>query len=163
MKSYNNFYEKLCSFENLYLAFEKCRRRKRFKEGVPEFEYDLEKELFKIKRELETFSYRPCYPQKFIVRDPKRRIIYAVCFKDRVVHHALCNIIEPIFEKSFIYDSYACRTSKGTHKAIKRFDRFKRKATKNNTQKAYILKADIRKYFDSINHKILLEIISKKN
>lgn len=162
MKTHRNLYPKICSFENLYLAFVKAKRRKRHKTGVGEFEYNLEKELLQIKKELETLNYKPSRPKKFVLREPKKRTIFVVSFKDRVVHHALCNIIEPLFEKTFIVDSYACRKNKGTHRAVWRFDEFKRKVTKNNTRKGYVLKADVRKYFDNIEHKILLEIIGRK-
>lgn len=162
MKSHKNLYEKICSFENLYSAFEKAKRKKRRKKDVGKFEYNMEGELLKIKEELESLNYKPSSPKRFFLREPKKRDIWVVDFRDRVVHHALCNIIEPIFDKSFIDDSYACRKCKGTHKAIKRFDEFKRKVTKNNTQKAYVLKADVKKYFDNISHKILLEIIGRK-
>jgi len=78
------------------------------------------------------------------------------------VHHALCNVIEPLFDKTFIYDSYANRLGKGTLKAIERFDQFKRKASKNNTKTCYVLKADIRHYFETVDHNILLSIIKRK-
>lgn len=162
MKGYKNLYPKICSFQNLYSAFERAKRRKRFKAGVGEFEYNLEKNLFEIKKELESSAYQPSKPKSFILKDPKKRIIFAVDFKDRVIHHALCNIIEPIFEKSFIFDSYACLRNKGTHRAVWRFDKFKKAVTKNNSRKGFVLKADIRKYFDTINHQILLAIIGRK-
>lgn len=162
MKTYNNLYSEITSFENLYLAFQKAKKYKRYKKGVGEFEYNLEKELFQIKRDLEFFNYKPSKPKKFILKDPKKRIIHAVSFRDRVIHHALCNIIEPIFDKRFIYDSYACRKERGTHKAISRLDSFIKKVSKNDTKQVYVLKMDIKKYFDNINHKILLEIIKKK-
>ena len=100
--------------------------------------------------------------ETFILRDPKTRRISKSDFRDRIVHHAICNIIEPIFDKTFIYDSYANRINKGTHKAIERFDVFKRKASKNNTRSCYILKADIRHYFETVNHEVLLNIIRNK-
>lgn len=162
MKTYKNLYTKIYSFKNLYLAFIKAKRKKRYKKGVAEFEYCLEKNLFSIQRELKTFIYQPSMPKKFILREPKKRTIFVVDFRDRVVHHALCNIIEPIFEKSFIFDSHACRKGKGTHRAIRRFDEFKRRATSNNSQRGFVLKMDIRKYFDTVNHKILLMIINQK-
>lgn len=162
MKSHKNLYRRICSFENLCLAFEKARKRKRKKKEVSNFEYNMERELLRIIEELETLSYQPSSPKRFFLHEPKKRDIWVVDFRDRVVHHALYNIIEPIFDRSFINDSYACRKYKGTHKAIRRFDAFKRKVTKNNTQKAYVLKADVKKYFDNISHKILLEIIRKK-
>ena len=140
----------------------KLNEKKRYKKGVGEFEYNLEKELFKIKRELENLSYKSSRPEKFVLREPKKRTIFVVDFKDRVIHHALCNIIEPIFDKSFIKDSYACQKEKGTHRAVWRLEQFQRKVTKNNTRKGYILKADVRKYFDSIDHEILLKIIKRK-
>jgi len=162
VKTYKNLYSQLCSFKNLCLAFEKCRKRKRCKPGVPEFEFNLEKEIFEIQEELELFSFKPQPPKVFLVCDPKRRVIHAASFKERVIHHALCNIINPIFDKSFISDSYACRKGKGTHNAIERFDKFKRKVSRNNTRKCYILKADVKKYFDSIDHKVLLSLIERK-
>jgi retron-type reverse transcriptase len=162
MKTYKNLYSEICSFENLYLAFIKAKRRKRYKKGVGEFEYNLEKELFDIRRNLENLSYRPSKLKKFVLKEPKKRAIFVVNFKDRVVHHALCNVIEPIFNKSFIFDSYACRKNRGTHRAMRRIDEFKRKVTKNKTRKVHVLKIDMKKYFDNINHRILLEIIKKR-
>ncbi len=98
----------------------------------------------------------------FIIHDPKTRKISKSDFRDRVVHHALCNIIEPIFEKSFIYDSYANRLNKGALKALNRFDYFKKKVGKNNTRRCFILKADIKKYFENIDHNVLVNILKKK-
>lgn len=98
----------------------------------------------------------------FILRDPKTRKISKSDFRDRVIHHALCNIIEPLFDKSFIYDSYANRKGKGSLKAIKRFDQFKRKVSKNNTRSSFVLKADISHYFDEVDLTILIDLIKKK-
>ena len=100
--------------------------------------------------------------ETFIIRDPKTRKINKSDFKDRIVHHALCNIIEPIFERIFIFDSYANRLGKGTLSALNRFDFFKRKVSKNNTRNCFILKADIRHYFDEVSHEILINIIKRK-
>ena len=98
----------------------------------------------------------------FILRDPKTRKINKSIFRDRVVHHALINIIKSLFEHSFIYDSHANQIGKGTLKAIERFDKFKRKVSKNNTKKCFILKADIKHYFEEINHDILMNILKRK-
>jgi len=100
--------------------------------------------------------------KSFILRDPKTRKISKSAFRDRVVHHALYLIIVHIFEKGFIYDSHANQIGKGTLKALERFDKFKRKVTKNNTKEGYILKADIKHYFEEINHNILIDIIKRK-
>ena len=162
MKRYGNLYDKLCSYEHLESAFKKAKKRKSTKTYVIEFEKNLEDNLLQLRTELLLHSYQPKLLKDFIVRDPKTRKISKSDFRDRVVHHALCSIIEPIFEKYFIYDSYANRKRKGTLKALQRFDYFKRKISKNNTRTCYILKADIKKYFENVDHKILLSIIKNK-
>jgi len=144
------------------LAFKKARRHKTNKSYVREFEKNLEENLSILRTELLLHSYNPDKLVTFILRDPKTRKISKSAFRDRIVHHALCNIIEPIFEKSFIYDSYANRKGKGTFKALQRFDHFKRKASKNNSRNAFALKADIKNYFESVDQDILLNIIKKK-
>ncbi len=162
MKSYTTLYPKLYSFENLYLAYKKARKRKRKRIYILLFEKNLINNLFKLQEELKNQSYKPKPLKTFILRDPKTRKISKSDFRDRVVHHALCNIIEPILSKSFIYDSYANQKNKGVHKAIERFDYFKRKVSKNNTKTCFILKADIKHYFETVDHKILLNIIKKR-
>ncbi len=157
-----DLYDALCSYGNLFLAYKKARKRKATKSYVIEFEKDLKENLLLLRLELLLHCYSPKPLVNFIIHDPKTRKISKSEFRDRVVHHALCNIIEPIFEKSFIYDSYANRIGKGTLKALRRFDFFKRKASKNNTAKCYVLKADIKKYFENVDHKILLGIVSEK-
>ena len=156
MKTYNNLFSKLCSLENLQLAFKKARKGKSKKWYVNEFESDLDNELAKLKLELEVQNYKPKPLKRFIIRDPKTRVIHASAFRDRVVHHALCNMIEPIFEKTFISDSYANRKGKGTHEAVERFDTFVRSvcgngkllqnAINNNQVYGYALKVDIKHY-----------------
>lgn len=162
MKTYNNLWEELYSYENLELAFRKARKHKTLKPYVIEFEKNLKGNLLQLRTELLIHAYKPRSLKTFILRDPKTRKISKSEFRDRVIHHALCNIIEPIFDKSFIYNSYTNRKGKGTLKALKRFDDFKRKVTKNNKRKAFALKADIKHYFETVNHKILLNIIKKK-
>ena len=162
MEDRHDLFNKLCSFENLELAFRKARKRKTLKNYVIEFEKNLMQNLLELKNELLFHTYKPKPLKTFIVRDPKTRKISKTHFRDRVIHHALCSIIEPIFEKSFIYDSYANRINKGGLKAIGRFDFFKRKVSKNNIRNCFILKADIKKYFETVSHKILLKIIRGK-
>ena len=172
MKTYKNLYEKLCSLENLNLAFKEARKRKSKRFYVIKFEKNLNKELKRLKQELESLTYKPRALKRFIIRDPKTRTIHSSAFRDRVVYHALVNIMERIFDKTFIHDSYASRKDKGTHKAIMRFDRFKRKIAKNgrlvnnsynnNMVKGYVLKADIKHYFNTVDHEILLKIIKRK-
>ncbi len=132
MKTYKNLYSELCSYENLELAFRKARKRKTQKEYVVEFEADLVNNLMQLKQELEAMTYQPAPQTTFTIRDPKTRRISASHFRDRVVHHAICNVIKPIFEKRFIYDSFANRKGKGTHAAIMRFEYFLRKITRTS-------------------------------
>ena len=173
MRTYKYLYEKIYSFDNLFLAYLKARKGKSKKDYVIEFEKDLHNNLLKLQEELKNHSYRPKPLKIFILRDPKTRRISKSHFRDRIVHHALCNIIEPIFEKRFIYDSCANRKNKGSLFAIKRFDLFKRKVSNNgqtipnrfndnNYVRGYCLKADIKHYFDEVSHKVLLNILSKK-
>ena len=127
MKIYKNLYPKLCSYNNLKLAFEKAKKGKSFAPSVKNFEENLVNNLLLLKKDLETFTYKPIELVKFVIRDPKTRTIRKSNFRDRVVHHALVNILNPIYEQIFIYDSYASRINKGTLNAITRFDFFKRK------------------------------------
>ena len=157
-----NAYEELCSYENFEKAFKKARKGKTKKQYVLEFEKELEKNLVKLSNELIKEDYRPNPLKTFILRDPKTRKISKSDFRDRIVHHAICNIIEPYFEKIFIYDSFANRLGKGTLNSIKRFDEFKRKVSKNNTIRCFVLKADIKSYFESVDHKLLLKFLRKR-
>ena len=159
-KTYNNLWEKIIDFENIFLAFKEARKGKRYKNEVLEFSNDLESNLISIQNELIWDKWKPGRWREFFVYDPKKRLIQAPPFKDRVVHHALVRIIEPLFERKFIYDSYACRGGKGTHKAMKRCVKFLR-IIKRNHGKVYVLKADISKYFPSINRNMLTQIIQR--
>lgn len=162
MKRHKNLYTKLCSEENIDLAFKKARKRKTLKPYVIKFEKDKEQNLILLRQELLNETYYPKPLKTFIIREPKTRKIRKSYFVDRIVHHAICNILEPIFEKTFIYDSFANRKGKGTLNAVKRFDEFKLKASKNNSRKCYVLKADISHYFDEVDHDILLHVLKKK-
>ncbi|MBL7206639.1 MAG: group II intron reverse transcriptase domain-containing protein [Candidatus Aenigmarchaeota archaeon] len=169
---HRNLYDELCSFRNLELAYRKARKGKRGKKPVQKFESNLEQNILNLKYELETFKYKPKPLRQFIIRDPKTRRISASYFRDMVVHHALYNIIQPIFEKGFIYDSFANQINKGSSKAVERLNRFKRKVSvngriinkhrDNNMVAGYVLKADIKRFFDTIDHNILMKIIKRK-
>ncbi|MFH1072094.1 MAG: hypothetical protein V1743_01560, partial [Nanoarchaeota archaeon] len=126
-----DLWQELCGYENLEKACRKARKGKTLKPYVIQFEKNLEKNLLQLQSELQSKAYLPKPLEIFILRDPKTRKISKSDFRDRVVHHALCNILDPIFDRSFIYDSYANRVGKGTLKAIERFEAFKRKATHN--------------------------------
>jgi retron-type reverse transcriptase len=156
-KTYKSLFPALCEYNNLMLAFIKARKHKTKKEYVKKFESNLNTELLRLQWELLTGTYHPAQLTTFTVRDPKTRKISASHFRDRVVHHAICNIIEPIFENRFIFDSFANRKGKGTSGIIKRFDKFIQK-----NKNGYALKADIRHYFDTVNHEVLLGILGRR-
>ena len=173
MKTCNNLYEKIISFENLILAWKKARKGKTKKVYVIKFEEELFCNLMALHYELKYKTYKPRELETFILRDPKTRVISKSDFRDRIIHHAIINIIEPLFDKTFIYDSCANRKGKGNLFGLKRFEKFMRKVSKNGLRAknkfqdnnyivGYCLKADIRHYFKEVNHEILIEIIRRK-
>lgn len=162
MITYNSIYHKIISIDNLELAWLKARKGKTKKSYVLEFEKNIERNLLELHEELASQTYFPRPLETFILRDPKTRKISKSDFRDRIVHHAIVNILEPIFDKTFIYDSYANRKGKGTLKALHRFDFFVKKVSKNNKLSIFVLKADIKHYFNEVNHTILIEILKRK-
>lgn len=158
MKTHKNLFQEVCKYENLHNAFLKARKGKNDVAGVIRFTYNLENELLKLQNELKNQTYKIGQYRHFTIFEPKERKISALPFRDRIIHHAVCNIVEPIFEKMFIYDSYACRKRKGTHAGANRIQKFIRKL--NSTY--YVLKGDVSKYFPSVNHEILKKTIREK-
>jgi len=155
MKRHRHLFEQIIAFENLLLAARKAQRGKRFTRDVATFNHQLESELLQLQNALQTQTYRPGIGRQFTVYDPKPRLITAAPYRDRVVHHAICNIVEPLFERTFISDSYACRKGKGTHAAADRL-------TQAMRRNAYVLQCDIRKYFPSVDHAILKALLRRK-
>ncbi len=141
-------FTQLCSWDNLLLAYRKAAKGKRGHPNVAAFEYRLEDNLLRLQMELESFTYRPGNYTSFYIHEPKRRLISAAPFRDRVVHHALCNLIEPLFERLFIPDSYANRLGKGTHRALDRLQTFSRCYP-------YALQCDVEQFFPAVDHAIL--------
>ncbi len=155
--SASTLYNEVISFENLLKAYWKAHLGRRNRKYVLEWEFNLEKRLISLQKELQEEKYVPGGYHYFWVCDPKKRLVATAPFKDRVVHHAICNVIEPIFDRSFIYDSYACREGKGAHAAVTRLQQFLRKKDAK-----YALNGDVEKYFDSINHRILESLLREK-
>jgi RNA-directed DNA polymerase len=147
-------YTQVCSWDNLLLAYRRASKGKRGQPNVAAFEHRLEDNLLELQQELREKTYRPGSYVSFTIHEPKRRLISAAPFGDRVVHHALCNVIEPIFERRFIHDSYANRVGKGTHRALDRCQAFARRYR-------YVLQCDVRQYFPSIDHAILRDILGQ--
>jgi RNA-directed DNA polymerase len=160
-KTYRHLYEQITDFANMHQAYLQARRNKRYCPEVLAFSVNLEKELLQLKQELATRSYRTGRYRRFTIHEPKTRQVAALPFRDRVVHHALCNVIGPIFEATFIYDSYACRKGKGTHAGANRVTQFLRQAQRRHDQ-IWVLKGDIAQYFPSVDHATLLAIIDRK-
>lgn len=160
MKTYKNLYPRIYDFQNLYAAYLKARRGKRYQQEVLCFSANLEEELIALQNELIWKTYRTGPYRYFYVHDPKKRLVAALPFRDRVVHHALCNVIEPIFEKRFIADSFACRVGKGTHRGADRVTEFLRSAQRMWGM-VFCLKGDVAQYFASVNHHILMGILAR--
>lgn len=148
-------FDRLTAWDNLLLAYHKASKGKRSHPNVAAFEYRLEDNLWQLQDALAAQNYIPGSYHSFFIHDPKRRLISAAPFADRVVHHALCNLIEPLFEQSFIEDSYANRIGKGTHRARARCQQFARRFP-------YVLQLDVRQFFPSVDHAILRGLLAQK-
>jgi len=154
MKRLGNLWHKIISFENFYLAYRKARRGKQHKASVAQFILNLEVELLKLQQEVIDNIYLPGEYRLFTIYERKPRQIAAAPFRDRVLHHALLNIVEPLLDRQFIDDSYACRKNKGVHKAVTRYQQWAKRYR-------YALKMDIAQYFPSINRPLLKDKIQR--
>jgi retron-type reverse transcriptase len=154
MKTTQHLYPGLTDFDTLYEAWRKARRGKRYKSNVAAFERRLDDELTLLHRELVAETWQPGGFRSFTVHEPKRRRISAAPFRDRVVHHALIGALEPIYERKFIFDSYANRKGKGTHAALDRCTQLMRRFN-------YVLQCDIQHFFPAVDHDILKTILAK--
>ena len=148
-------YDQICTWDNLFLAWRNASKGKRGKEPAARFELRLEDNLIDLQDQLRAKTYLPGRYASFYIHEPKRRLISAAPFRDRVVHHALCNVIEPIFERSFVRDSYANRVGKGTHRALDQAQFYARRH-------GYVLPCDVRQFFPAIDHAILRETLARK-
>ena len=156
----NNYADSI-SVENILATWKKFLRGKRHKKDVMIFGLHLAENLSMLYRELVDKIYVHGPYKAFNVSDPKPRSIHKASVKDRVVHYLLYSMLYPYFDARFIYDSYSCRKEKGTHRARDRFVEFARKVSQNNTRTCFVLKGDIRKFFASIDHAILLQILKR--
>lgn len=154
-KRYGYLYEKIYEWDNLINAFHKAKKGKSNDNDVLEFEYDLENKIIEIQKQFKEEKYQFSGYKTFKIYEPKERTISCASFQDRLIHHAICNIINPITDRSIISDSYACRKGKGLHKAIRRGFYFYR----NNN---YCYKFDIKKYFYTVDQEILFNKLSGK-
>ena len=147
-----NLHEQICDWVNLRVAYQNASRGKRGRPATAAFESLLADNLLELESELKEQTYQPGAYNNFYIHEPKKRLISAAPFRDRVVHHALCNVTVPYFEKLFIADSYANRVGKGTHRAIDRCQQFARKYQ-------HVLQCDIAQFFPSIDHEVLRQTL----
>ncbi len=155
MKRLDGIWKAVTSFENLLSAYCKARRGKRMRQGVAEFGLSLEHELLGLQRLLQEGTYQPGGYRLFTIYERKPRLIAAAPFRDRVVHHAVMQIIEPPLDRTFIWDSYACRKGKGVHAAVDRYQAWAQTYR-------YVLKMDIQQYFPSIDHDLLKDKLRRR-
>lgn len=162
MKIYKNVFDKIISPESLFSAWDKFKKGKQKKPDVRQFEWRLEENIFQLHRDLKYHKYRHGAYISFYIHDPKRRHISKATVRDRVLHQAIFNALNPIFEPTFISHSFSCRIGKGTHKGINTLDRMTRQVSNNYSKPCFVLKCDIRKFFETVDHAILLRIIRRR-
>lgn len=155
-------YSNLISLENIFQAWGEFRKGKTKRFDVQDFERKLEDNLFELHQRLKNKTYRHGDYHSFYVNDPKQRHIHKASVTDRIVHHLLYSFLYKLFDKSFIYDSYSCRLDKGTHRAVSRLVKFTQIVSKNHTSPCWALKLDIKKFFASVDHEVLLNLLKKK-
>ena len=162
MKTYKNLFDKTIELDNLFSAWDEFKKGKTSRPDVGLFELGLETHIFKLHEELrdETYTHDPY--EGFFISDPKRRHIHKATVRDRVIHHAVFSVLNPLFEKTFIAHSFSCRIGKGSHKGVEALADMLRKESKNNTRACYALKCDVQKFFDSIDHEILISFLQKR-
>lgn len=162
MRVYRDLCERITSKENLFTAWEEFRKGKQGRKDVQKFERKLEQNLFQLHRELIGGAYRHQPYSAFTICDPKRRRIHKATVQDRILHHAVFSVLNPIFEPTFISHSFSCRKDKGTHRAVDALDRMLRSVSRPGTRSCFVLKCDIHQFFASVDHSVLLGILEKR-
>lgn len=160
-RTHGGLFEQIACFDNLHMAYNEARMGRRASRDVADFSLQAEERLIEIHNHLMWRSWEPGRPREFMVRDPKWRLIQAPPFADRIVHHAMVGVVEPLFERKFIHDSYACRRGKGTLAAVWRVQHFLRVARRNWGDGVYVIHADIKSFFASIRHDVLMAEIRR--
>lgn len=155
MKRVGGLWPEITNWDNLLLSYRKARRGKRHRPDVAEFELSREAKLLELQQQLLNGAYLPGHYRLFTIYERKPRLIAAAPFADRVIHHALMNVVEPVLDRRFIFDSYACRKGKGVHAAVNRYQEFAKRFD-------YVLHVDISKYFPSIDHQILMRLLHER-
>ncbi len=155
MKRAGNLWPRVTAFDNIVQAAREASRNKRYRRDVARFNLDLETNVLSIQRQLRDRTYRPGPYRTFTILEPKPRLISAAPFYDRVVHHALCRVVEPVLDRSFIHHSYACRRGKGNHRALGQFVSWSRRYP-------FVLVCDVRKFFPGIDHQVAKSLVRRR-
>lgn len=159
---FHSLFDQVISIENLFLAWQNFLRGKKNRIDVQQYLPHIENTLFSLHTQLKNGTWRHGSYISFQVRDPKLRDIHKASVVDRIVHHAVVNVIEPIVDRTFIYDSWSCRKGKGTTRSIDRCHILLNRLSNHGTRMVWVLHCDIRKFFHSIDHEILLTILRQK-
>ena len=159
MKVWHGIYTEIITIDNIFQAWDEFLKSKRSKWDVMTFGRNLEDNLFELQQNLKGKKYKHGRYKSFFVRDPKVRHIHKAQVRDRVVHHLTSKVLEKIFEPTFYSHSYSCRKDKGTHKAVIAFIKMTRKISNNNTSGCFVLKCDVRKFFQTVDHRVLLRLL----
>lgn len=159
---HNGTFKEIVALSNLFVAWQVYCKGKSHKPDIQEFEFRLEDNIFQLHRDLVNGTYSPGKYHQFHITDPKPRTISKAPVRDRLLHQAIYQVLYPVFDKTFIFNSYSCRNGKGTHRAFWNLEILARKVSRNYTTACWAIKMDIRKFFDSINHEILIGLLTER-
>ncbi|MBI4276436.1 hypothetical protein HY629_01205 [Candidatus Uhrbacteria bacterium] len=162
MHVYRQLFNQIIAPEHLFAAWDTFKLGKRHKPDVQVFERDLEENIFQLHHDLRTKTYAHGAYTSFFIHDPKQRHIYKATVRDRILHHAVYAVLQPLFEPTFIPTSFACRIGYGTHKGVAALEGMLRRISRNGTRPCFALKCDIQKFFDSVDHDMLLPLIRSR-
>lgn len=152
----------ITSLKNIFASWFEFRVGKRRRRDVQYFARHLEEELFSLQTDLRSGQYRHGPYEMFRIHDPKPRVIHKATVRDRIVHHAIHRVLYPLFDRRFVFDSYSCRVGKGTHAGVRRVREMIRAVTHNYERPGFVLKCDIRRFFDSVDHVTLLGLLARR-
>lgn len=162
MKVFKNIFKKIIGLENLFASWEEFKKDKQNKKDVLAFEWNLEPNIINLYRDLNYHRYKHGVYTPFDLYDPKPRKVHKATVRDRILHHAVFRILNPIFEPTFISHSFSCQVGKGTHRGVNSLTDILIKISQNHHRGCFALKCDIKKFFASIDHQILLAMIKKR-
>lgn len=162
VKLIGHLYQKIISVDNLLAAWEEFVVNKKKRADVRVFAKNLLQNVVSLHNDLTNYNYKHASYERFRINDPKPRIIHKACVRDRLLHHAICRQLQPLFDKIFIFDSYSCREGKGTHRAFKRVAQKARQVGRNKLLPCFALKCDIKRYFDNVDHSVLISLLKNR-